>query len=70
MARNGREMKLLLLELLHTPSLAGELAARGRRRILERHTCAHRVDELLGIVATLDGQSDADEPREGLRSAL
>ena len=70
MARNGREMKRLLLELLHTPSLADELAARGRRRIMERHTCAHRVDELLGIVAALGGQSDADEPREGLRSAL
>lgn len=55
-ARNGREMKRLLLEVLHTPSLADELATRGRRRILARHTCAHRVDELLAVMAALGGE--------------
>ena len=33
------------------PDLARALARRGRRTILARHTCAHRVDELLAIVA-------------------
>jgi spore maturation protein CgeB len=32
---------------------AAELAANGLERIRERHTCAHRVDELLEIVGGL-----------------
>jgi spore maturation protein CgeB len=29
------------------------LAEHGRKTILARHTCAHRVDELLGIYAEI-----------------
>jgi spore maturation protein CgeB len=35
--------------------MAHELAEHGRQTILRRHTCAHRVDELLAIAAELDG---------------
>jgi spore maturation protein CgeB len=52
-ARDGREMTTHLAALLRDPLLAGHLAQHGRRTILERHTCAHRVDELLAIAATL-----------------
>ena len=52
-ARNGVEMKRLLQDVLHDAALAGSLAEHGRRTIEARHTCAHRVDELLGIVAEL-----------------
>lgn len=52
-ATNGREMRAHLRALLHEPGLAAGIAARGRARILERHTCAHRVDELLGIMNSL-----------------
>jgi spore maturation protein CgeB len=52
-ARNGREMCALLRELLADPRLARRLAQRGRRTILARHTCAHRVAELLAIAAQL-----------------
>ncbi|HVG07628.1 MAG TPA: glycosyltransferase [Thermoanaerobaculia bacterium] len=48
-AKSGEEMKRRLREVLHDPDLARQLSERGRRTILERHTCAHRVDELLAI---------------------
>jgi spore maturation protein CgeB len=48
-ARNGKEMQRHLRALLHDQDLAREMAAQGRQTILQRHTCAHRVDELLHI---------------------
>jgi len=39
--------------VLNDPDLANALAQQGRRTVLARHTCAHRVDELLGIYAEL-----------------
>jgi spore maturation protein CgeB len=35
-------------------SAARALAEHGRRTILARHTCVHRVDELLSIAAKLE----------------
>jgi spore maturation protein CgeB len=52
-ARDGAEMRRHLTTLLRDPAAARELAAHGRATILERHTCGHRVDELLGIAAEL-----------------
>lgn len=52
-AKSGDEMKRRLREVLNDPDLARHLSERGRRTILERHTCAHRVDELLAIAAEL-----------------
>jgi spore maturation protein CgeB len=52
-ARNGTEVKKHLRAVLHEPQLAARLAERGRKTILARHTCAHRVDELLRIHAEL-----------------
>jgi spore maturation protein CgeB len=49
-ARDGDEMTVLLRELLRDRDRAARLAAHGRRTIESRHTCAHRVDELLAIV--------------------
>jgi spore maturation protein CgeB len=54
-AESGKAMKRHLRAVLNDPDLARHLAARGRRTILERHTCAHRVDELLAIDAELRG---------------
>jgi spore maturation protein CgeB len=48
-ARDGGEMKGHMRDLLSDPGRARALAAHGRRTILARHTCAHRVDELLGV---------------------
>jgi spore maturation protein CgeB len=47
MARDGREMQRLLRDVLLDPELASALAASGRETIAHRHTCAHRVAELL-----------------------
>lgn len=52
-ARNGVEMRRHLRAVLNDDALARSLAEHGRRTILERHTCAHRVDELLHIVRSL-----------------
>jgi spore maturation protein CgeB len=39
--------------VLFDEGLAEQLAERGRKTILARHTCAHRVDELEDIVKQL-----------------
>jgi spore maturation protein CgeB len=53
MARDGRDMKRKLRMLTRDAVMAAELAARGLKTIRERHTCAHRVDELLDIYSEL-----------------
>ncbi|HEX2547602.1 MAG TPA: glycosyltransferase [Ramlibacter sp.] len=52
-ARNGAEMREQLRAVLDDAEVAASLAEHGRQTILARHTCAHRVDELLGIYAEL-----------------
>jgi spore maturation protein CgeB len=52
-ARSGGEMARHLRELLYDETMAAELAMHGFETIRARHTCAHRVDELLGIYSTL-----------------
>lgn len=47
--RTGLEMRQTLRDLLHDESLAQSVAEHGLQTIQARHTCAHRVDELLGI---------------------
>ena len=49
-ARDGAEMIRILRLLLDDPVHARAFAAHGLKTILARHTCAHRVDELLSIV--------------------
>lgn len=52
-ARDGAEMRAHLRFVLHDRAAAAELAAHGRQTILARHTCAHRVDELVAITQEL-----------------
>jgi spore maturation protein CgeB len=49
MARNGQQMQQHMKALLYDRDMADELAGHGRRTLLQRHTCAHRVDELMQI---------------------
>jgi spore maturation protein CgeB len=49
--RNGEEMKARLRDVLSDPDLAASLARSGRETLMARHTCRHRVDELLSILA-------------------
>lgn len=48
-----------LTDLRDDPALRAALAASGLETIRARHTCAHRVDELLAIVATLRAPATA-----------
>ncbi len=50
MARSGTEMRKHLRDVLNDPALSRELAQNGRHTILERHSCKHRVDQLLTIL--------------------
>jgi spore maturation protein CgeB len=54
-ARDGREMRRLLSGLVADEAWRRELASHGLRTIIARHTCAHRVDELLAIYDELEG---------------
>jgi len=62
-ARSGVEMRAHLSALLADPPAARAMASHGLRTILSRHTCSHRVDELLAIAATLQSEATATTPR-------
>jgi spore maturation protein CgeB len=49
LARDGKEMKEHIQAVLHDPELVRKLRNHGRRTILARHTCEHRVKELIAI---------------------
>jgi spore maturation protein CgeB len=52
-APDGIEMQRHLRAIVADPDHAREIAANGLATIRARHTCAHRVDELLSILGTL-----------------
>jgi spore maturation protein CgeB len=52
-ASTGEEMRTHLRALVDDPAMRAEQAARGLETIRTRHTCRHRVDELLGILQEL-----------------
>ena len=53
-AQTGEEMQQHLSTLLQDEEKRKEIAHHGRQTVLSRHTCAHRVDELLEIYAELE----------------
>jgi spore maturation protein CgeB len=53
MAGNRRDMMAAIRAVLSDKDLAREMSANGRQTILNRHTCAHRVDQLLDIYGQL-----------------
>ncbi len=67
-ARTGEEMQRVLGVLLADDPLRRELAEHGRRTVLARHTCAHRVDELLIICRGLGMDILAAKPLARERS--
>ncbi|HYF38760.1 MAG TPA: glycosyltransferase, partial [Gemmatimonadales bacterium] len=52
-ARTGAEMREHIASVLADPAAAAAMARRGLDTILARHTCAHRVDQLLDILEQL-----------------
>lgn len=61
-ARDGGQMAAHMATLAAEPGLRRELSARGRRTILARHTCEHRVDELMEICRELGLDAAASAP--------
>jgi spore maturation protein CgeB len=57
-ARDGRSMQEHIAALLADPDGAAAMARRARETILTRHTCGHRVNELLQILRRLDNERD------------
>lgn len=55
-AHDATQMKRQLKTLLAEPDYAREVASHGRSTILARHTCGHRVEELLEIVTEMKGE--------------
>jgi spore maturation protein CgeB len=50
MVRDGAGMSRALRDVANDASLRASLVRSGLETIAERHTCAHRVDELMSIV--------------------
>ncbi len=65
-ARNGIEMGCHLAAIRSDPAMAGTLAAAGLSAIRSRHTCAHRVDQLLSILS----QCGTDRVRKALTAEI
>ena len=59
MCRSGGEMQQQLTALQADPARRAALVTQGLATIRARHTCAHRVDELLAILATLQARPTA-----------
>lgn len=58
-ARDGAQMRRQLKNVLAHNQVARELAVHGRQTILQRHTCGHRVDELLRLCQQMELGADA-----------
>lgn len=65
-ARSGAEMTELLRQVLADEALARSLAAHGLETIRARHSCGHRVDQLLDILSQCGTAQVLDQlaPRE------
>jgi spore maturation protein CgeB len=68
-ATNESQMCACLRLLRADPETAQTIANYGRQTILSRHTCAHRVEELLNICASMDASADQSMHWSYLRSA-
>lgn len=59
-AGSGDEMVSLLRAVLADGALAASLSRSGRETVLARHTCAHRVDELMKILVGLGVRTEVE----------
>ncbi len=60
-ANDGDAMCHALRAVLEDRDMAGEMVRSGLETILARHTCTHRVDELLGILKGLGAGADQEK---------
>ena len=69
-ARDGKEMRKQMRAVLNDRALAQSLAGHGLQTILKRHTCAHRVSELLKIIDTLVVHQPPTDNRQRTTASL
>lgn len=62
--RDGAEMTAQMRALLADPEMAASVAANGLETVLARHTCAHRVDELMAVLNEIGGAPARNENLE------
>jgi spore maturation protein CgeB len=67
-ARSEQEMAKVLGRLRDDREFSAELAATGRRTIVERHTCRHRLNELDAILAGLGAANGDGKPAHFLQA--
>ena len=68
-AKDGAEMKRLLRTVLNEHAFAQQLVTSGLQRVLNHHTCTHRVNELLRIYDELCGRDLAKQSETALQDA-
>jgi len=61
MAQNGEQMQRYLSDVLNDSALAQSLTAHGLETIRTRHTCAHRVAELLELYESISPAAISEE---------
>ena len=66
-ARDGDEMRRMMRDVLNDRALAQSLAMHGLTTIQNRHTCAHRVTELMSILEELGMSEELHLPRTAER---
>jgi spore maturation protein CgeB len=64
LARDGTEMKHHLQTVLNDAKAACGLAEHGRETVLARHSCIHRVNQLLDICQEIGIPAAGDSPRK------
>ena len=62
MAKDGNDMGYKIAEVIKSTQLAKSLSENGRKTILEKHTCEHRVDALENILRKMDMPEDKIDP--------
>jgi spore maturation protein CgeB len=62
LAADGADMRRQMRRVLEDRSFARQLAEHGRQTVLARHTCTHRVDQLLEIAESLRPAPVAPRP--------
>lgn len=60
---DGMEMKRALRSLREDREMSAAMVHTGLKTIMERHTCRHRADQLIGIVADIRGSSRPSQPQ-------
>ena len=69
-ARNRSEMTGHLRAVVNDRALARELSENGRNTVLRRHTCSHRVDELLSIYREIRSGADRGDNGTGAHTRV